>query len=93
MSPREDSGERWLLFDHPSGVSDVSAVKNTGEAAALVCAKHISSKSFSSSVDPHLNGKVFFQLIANTGGSPVDTGHFFVCEKTSLLFFWLLVRR
>lgn len=52
--------ERWLVFDHPSGVSDVSAVKNTGEAAALVCAKHISSKSLASSVAPHLNGKVSF---------------------------------
>lgn len=48
------------MFDHPSGVSDVSAVKNTGEAASLVCAKHISSKSFGSSVAPHLNVKVSY---------------------------------
>lgn len=48
------------MFDHPSGVSNVSAVKNTGEAPALVCAKHISSKSLGSSVAPHLNGKVSF---------------------------------
>lgn len=52
--------ERCLLFDHPSGVSDVSPVKNTGEAAALVCAKRISSKSLRSSVVPHLNRKVSF---------------------------------
>lgn len=52
--------ERWLVFDHPSGVSDVAAVKNTGEAAALVCAKRISSKSLASSVAPHLNRKVSF---------------------------------
>jgi len=64
------------VFDHPSGVSNVSAVKNTGEAAALVCAKHISSKSLRGSAAPHLNGKVLSQLIASAGGSPVDTGHF-----------------
>lgn len=76
------------MFDHPSGVSHVSAVKNTGEAAALVCAKHISSKNLASSIAPHLNGKVSFRLIASAGGSPVDTGHFFFPEKTTPLLFF-----
>lgn len=65
-------GERWLAFDHPSGVSDVAAVKNTGEAAALVCAKHISSKCLACSVAPHLN-ESFLRLIEHAAGSPVDT--------------------
>ena len=61
------------MFDQPSGVSSVSAVKNTGEAAALVCAEHISSKSLHSSVAPHLNG---FLSAALGAAAPVDTGHF-----------------
>lgn len=60
--------ERWFVFDHPSGVSDVSAVKNTGEAAALVCAEHISSKRLGSS---SFKWETFFQP-GNVGGAPVD---------------------
>lgn len=66
------------MFDHPSGVSRVSAVKNTGEAAALVCAKHISSKNLAKLYSSSFKWESFFWLVASAGGSPLDTGHFFL---------------
>lgn len=93
MSPREDSGgDGSRLITH-----QVSAMfrllKNTAEAAALVCAKHISSKSLGSSAAPHLDGKVSPQPIASAGGSPVDTGHFIPVKTHHCCFFRLVARR